>query len=497
MDPLLFLTQIRQEAEQSAFEARIYEEGNVTTVGDGIVRVSDLTEAKVYELIDFDNGDSGIVFDLNRDGIGVVLTSGRDGLKSGSKAYKTGRVASVNVGEGLLGRVVDAVGRPLDEDALPPGLITYPVERPAPALTERDYVRFPLYTGTKVIDSMFPIGRGQRELIIGDPSSGKTSIAVDTVINQRKSDVIAVYTIIGQKKSRVLKTIDDIKKHGDMAKTVIVVADASDSFGLQYLAPYSATSIAEYFLDRGRDALIVYDDLTKHAEAYRSLSLLLRRPPGREAFPGDIFFIHSRLLERAAKRHESCGGGSITALPVVETQQGRISAYIPTNLISITDGQIYLDAALFNKGVRPAVDVGRSVSRIGGKAQSQAMKAVSERLKIDYSRFLELEIFTKFGAHLEEETVRSIRRGQSMREMLKQPPLQPFSPVETILCILIAQSGLLDGVEAANVESLCRKSIERAAQDLQEIIEGISSAATLGARDFTRLREYFKSRGLP
>lgn len=497
MEAELFLKRIKQKAEQSSFSVRIYEEGTVISVGDGIVRVAGLGEAKLYELIDFENGDSGIVFDLYRDSIGVVLTSGRDGLKSGSKAFKTERIASVNAGEGLLGRVVDAVGRPLDGGPLPGGLIPYPVERTAPALVQRDFVRAPLYTGIKIIDSMFPIGRGQRELLIGDPSTGKTSIAIDAIINQKNSGVIAVYAVIGQKKSRVLKTIEDIKRHGDMSKTVIVVADASDSFGLQYLAPYAATAIAEYFLDRGKDALIVYDDLTKHAEAYRSLSLLLRRPPGREAFPGDIFFIHSRLLERAAKLHERYGGGSITALPIVETQQGRISSYIPTNLISITDGQIYLDAALFSNGMRPAIDVGRSVSRIGGKAQVQAMRAVSERLKIDYSRFLDLEVFTKFGTHLEEETARLIRRGKSLREMLKQPPLHPFSVVDIVLSILTAQAGLLDNVETRDIEKVCAETTEKIKQALPDIIEVINNTGKISERELDSIKAYLNSQGLP
>jgi F-type H+-transporting ATPase subunit alpha len=325
------------EAEKSRFSAIVSEEGKVLSVGDGIVHISGLRDARLYELIEFENGDQGIVFDLDAHSIGVVLLTENNGTRAGEKAYKTERIATVNVGDSLLGRVVDALGMPIDRGSQPESTVSYPMEREAPSLLQRDFITEPLYTGLKVIDVMFPIGRGQRELIIGDPSTGKTSIVVDTIINQKNSDVICIYVAIGQKKSRILKIIEEIKLYGDLSRTIVVVADASTSFGLQYIAPYSATAIAEYFLDKGKDVLIVYDDLTKHAEAYRSLSLLLKRSPGREAYPGDIFFIHSRLLERSANIGREYGGGSITALPIVETEQGRISSYIPTNLISITD----------------------------------------------------------------------------------------------------------------------------------------------------------------
>jgi F-type H+-transporting ATPase subunit alpha len=338
---------------------------------------------------------------------------------------------------------------------------------------------------------MLPIGRGQRELIIGDPSTGKTSIVVDTIINQKNFDVIPIYVAIGQKKSRVLKIIEEIKTYGDFSKTIFVVADASDSFGLQYIAPYSATAIAEYFLDRGKDVLIVYDDLTKHAEAYRSLSLLLKRSPGREAYPGDIFFIHSRLLERSSKLSEKYGGGSITALPIVETQQGRISSFIPTNLISITDGQIYLDVSLFNKGIRPAIDVGRSVSRIGGRAQVEAMKIVAERLKIDYSRFLEIEVFTKFGAHLEEETSRLIRRGERLREILKQPRFHPFSLEEEVLSFLILETGILNTLDIDSVDRVYRDILNQTKLTFPEIMARIKDEGRLGKTDMETLKDFF------
>jgi F-type H+-transporting ATPase subunit alpha len=337
---------------------------------------------------------------------------------------------------------------------------------------------------------MLPIGRGQRELIIGDPSTGKTSIGIDAITNQKYSDVISVYVAIGQKKSHVSKIIGEMRSYGDFSRTVAVVADASDSLGLQYLAPYGATAIAEYFLDRGRDVLVVYDDLTKHAEAYRSLSLLLKRPPGREAYPGDIFFIHSRLLERSAKLGRRYGGGSITAIPIVETQQGRISSYIPTNLISITDGQIYLDISLYNKGIRPAIDVGKSVSRIGGKAQVEAMKAVAERLKIDYSRFIEVEVFTKFGAHVEEETARLIRRGERLREIMKQPRYRPCSLEEVVVSILILESGILDTRDLSTVERVCRQIANRTAETFPEIMDRIRQDGRLGKNDTEKIRNF-------
>jgi F-type H+-transporting ATPase subunit alpha len=482
--------QMREEAEKSRFSIGVTEEGKVLSVGDGIVQVAGLRDAKLYELIELESGDTGIVFDLSVESIGVVLLTEQNGIRAGDSAYKTDRIASVNAGEGLLGGIVDALGNPLEGGTKPGHTVSYPVEREAPSLPKRDFVSKPLYTGLKVIDSMLPIGRGQRELIIGDPAIGKTSIAVDTIINQKNSDVISIYTAIGQKKSHILKVIDEIKTYGDPSKTIFLVADASNSFGLQYIAPYSATAIAEYFLDRGKDILIVYDDLTKHAEAYRSLSLLLKRSPGREAYPGDIFFIHSRLLERSAKLEQAYGGGSITALPIVETQQGRISSYIPTNLISITDGQIYLDTLLFNKGIRPPVDVGKSVSRIGGKAQVEAMKNVAERLKIDYSRFAEVEVFTKFGAHLEEETAKLIRRGERLREILKQPRFHPLTLEDEVLSFIILESGALDTIEIAAVDSVCKEILNKVRSAFPEVIDHIHEEGRLGEKDIEILRSF-------
>jgi len=485
-----FFEKMREEVEKSSFSTLVSEEGKVLSVGDGIVHISGLKDAKLYELIEFENGDKGIVFDLDVHGIGVVLLTEKNGTRAGERAFKTERIASVNIGDSLLGRVVDALGIPMDGRSIPEHTISYPVEREAPSLLQRDFVAEPLYTGLKVIDSMFPIGRGQRELLIGDPSTGKTSIAVDTVINQKNSDVVSIYVAIGLNKSRILKIIEEVKTYGDFSRTIFVVADASTSFGLQYIAPYSATAIAEYFLDRGKDVLIVYDDLTKHAEAYRSLSLLLKRAPGREAYPGDIFFIHSRLLERSANIKREYGGGSITALPIVETQQGRISSYIPTNLISITDGQIYLDTSLFNKGIRPAVDVGRSVSRIGGKAQVEAMKAVAERLKIDYSRFMEVEVFTKFGAHVEEETAKLIKRGERLREILKQPRFHPFSLEEEVVSFLIPETGILDAIDIASVEKVYKEILDQTKHTFPEIMKRIMQEGRLNKEDMEKLKDF-------
>jgi F-type H+-transporting ATPase subunit alpha len=482
--------QMEKEAEESRFSIGVTEEGRVLSVGDGIVQIAGLRDAKLYELIELESGDTGIVFDLNVESMGVVLLTAQNGIRAGDKAYKTDRIASVNAGEELLGGILDALGNPLEGNVRPQHATSYPVERDAPSLPQRDFVNKPLYTGLKVIDSMLPIGRGQRELIIGDPAIGKTSIAVDTIINQKDSDVISIYAAIGQKKSQILKVIDEIRTYGDISKTIFVIADASNSFGLQYIAPYSATAIAEYFLDRGKDVLIVYDDLTKHADAYRSLSLLLKRPPGREAYPGDVFFIHSRLLERSAKLAQNYGGGSITALPIVETQQGRISSYIPTNLISITDGQIYLDTLLFNKGIRPPVDVGKSVSRIGGKAQVEAMKNVAERLKIDYSRFAEVEVFTKFGAHLEEETARLIRRGERLREILKQPRFHPFTLEEEVLSFIILESGALDTTDIAAVDNVCRGILNRVMSAFPEVTDRIHREGRVGGKDMEMLKGF-------
>ena len=482
-----FIERLSEEAGKVRFTLRMHEEGRVLSTGDGIAAVSGLSKARLYELVEFKNGNMGIVFDLNNENLGIVLLAGYGEIKAGDEVRKTGRVVSVTAGDELLGRVVDALGNPGGIGPYPANTTAYPIEREAPPIIKRDHVSTPLLTGIKVIDSMFPIGRGQRELIIGDPSTGKTSICVDAIINQKRaknkknknSDVISIYAGIGLKKTHILKIVDELKAYGDFSRTIVLAAYASDSLGMQYIAPYSAMALAEYFLDKGRDVLLVLDDLSKHAEAYRSLSLLLNRHPGREAYPGDIFFLHARLLERSARIAPQYGGGSITALPVAETLQGRISSYIPTNLISITDGQIYLDSMLFDKGFRPAVDVGKSVSRIGGKAQVKALKEVSERLKIDYSRFLELEVFTKFGARLEEETAKLLGRGTRLREILRQPRFHPLSIDEEVMTLLAVNSGALDGFEPQLAEKACKDILASIKKDLPLVMEEIRDKGVL------------------
>jgi F-type H+-transporting ATPase subunit alpha len=485
-----FWEQVQDVAASSHFAVGRSEEGRILSIGDGIASVAGLWGAKLNELIELGREGHGIVFNLHADSLGVVVLFGGDQLKAGESARKTDRIASIAVGESLLGRVVDALGKPIDGGPLPEGLTIYPIDRMAPPLVARDYVSTPLYTGIKIVDAMLTIGRGQRELIIGDPATGKTSLALDTLINQKHSGVISIYVSIGQKMARILRIIEQVRTYGNLDSTIIMAAGATDSLGLQYLAPYSATAIAEYFLDRGRDVLIVYDDLSRHADAYRSLSLLLKRSPGREAYPGDIFFIHSRLLERSAQLNQSYGSGSITALPIVETQQGRIASYIPTNLISITDGQIYLDVSLFNKGFRPAVDVGRSVSRIGGKAQTEAMQAVAERLKIDYSRFLEVEMFTRFGARVEEETAKLISRGERMREIFKQPRFHPVSFEDQVLTLLTLEAGGVDKCDLDAVVSRCNELVGVIKNRFPQLLDRLGSEGRITTTDMQQLRTF-------
>jgi F-type H+-transporting ATPase subunit alpha len=418
------------------------EVGTVISVATGIAKVSGLPGVGFEELVKFPGGVFGIAFNVDEDEIGVVLLGEYQDLHAGDEVERTGRVMDVAVGDGLLGRVIDPLGRPLDGNGPVASSKRLPIERPAAAIMDRAPVTVPLQTGLMVIDALIPIGRGQRELILGDRQTGKTAIAIDTILNQRGKNVICVYCAIGQRASAVAKAVANLREKGAMDYTVVVVAEGNDAPGLTYITPYAATSIAEYFMEAGRDVLIVYDDLTQHAEAYRELSLLLRRPPGREAFPGDIFYIHSRMLERATHLRKERGGGSLTALPIIETEAQDISAYIPTNLISITDGQIYLSPSLFELGVLPAVDVGKSVSRVGGKAQRAAYRAVAGDLKLAYAQFEELETFARFGARLDDDTRKIIEHGRRIRACLKQPEFAPVSvPAQiTVLLALTANS---------------------------------------------------------
>jgi F-type H+-transporting ATPase subunit alpha len=406
---------------------RIVEQGTVVSVGDGISWIKGLPSAAIEDILVFADGSRGMVFDLNPDRIGAILLYETEALTAGTTVYLSRYSLSIPVGDGFLGRVVDPLGTPLDGYTPPHHAGRENMEKGSPAIIARDFVHKPLYTGIKIIDTLIPIGKGQRQLIVGDEGLGRTSIAIDTVINQKNKNVLCIYVLIGQKRSAVVSTIETLRSHGALDYTVCVVAEASALPGLQYIAPFAGCALAEYWMAQGQDTLIVYDDLSTHARTYRELSLLLRRPPGREAYPGDIFFVHSRLLERSTCLNAENGGGSMTALPIIETQQGEIAAYIPTNLISITDGQIYLDNDLFVSGFRPAIDITRSVSRIGGKAQDMSIRDQAGQMKLDYLQFLELETFTRFGQRLEASMEARIKRGRVLREILKQDRLAPHS----------------------------------------------------------------------
>ncbi|NWB83370.1 alternate F1F0 ATPase, F1 subunit alpha [Pseudomonas gingeri] len=450
--------------------------GQVRSVAPGIAKVSGLPGVGFEEVLIFPHGIKGIAFNIDEDEIGVVLLGDYWELQAGDPVERGGHVVDVPVGEALLGRTIDPTGRPLDGLApLPPGP-RLPLERPAAPIMDRAPVSVPLQTGIKVIDALIPVGRGQRELILGDRQTGKTTIALDTIINQRDKNVICVYCAIGQRASGVAKLIDTLREKGALPYTVVIVSEGNNAPGLAYIAPYAATSIAEYFMEQGRDVLVVYDDLTQHAQAYRELSLLLRRPPGREAFPGDIFYIHSRLLERSTHLRPELGGGSLTALPIIETAAQDISAYIPTNLISITDGQIYLSPSLFELGVLPAVDVGKSVSRVGGKAQSAAYRAVAGDLKLAYAQFEELETFARFGARLDEATRKLIEHGRRIRACLKQQEFSPLSTSVQITVLLALTAGLFDPVPLTRMAD-AEQAVRAAAATLPAAL-GASLAGT-------------------
>lgn len=460
--------------EDRRAELKAREIGVVRFIGRGIARVEGLPGVQSEELVRFPGNVLGMAFNLDPEAVGVILLGESTGLKAGDEVRRTGRVLDIPVGEGLLGRVVDPTGRALDHRGPVRTSRRRPIEREAPPIMERAPVIVPLQTGLKVVDALIPIGRGQRELILGDRQTGKTAIALDTIINQKDQDVVCVYCAVGQRGSAVARLIADLRAHEAMAYSIVVVASGEDPPGLQFIAAYAATTIAEYFMEQGRDVLIVYDDLTRHAWAYRELSLLLRRPPGREAYPGDIFYIHSRLLERATHLRDERGGGSLTALPIIETEAQNVSAYIPTNLISITDGQIYLSPDLFQKGVLPAVDVGASVSRVGGKTQLAAYRAVAGDLRLSYSQFEELEAFARFGTRLDEETRRTIERGRRVREVLKQPQYEPIPMAEQIAVLLAVTSGLFDRLEVDQIgegEQVVRRAVGDQLPDVRQRIE--------------------------
>lgn len=457
-------------------ELQPLEIGTVTYVGRGIARVNGLPEAQSEELLRFPGHLLGLAFNLDQDEIGVILLDESHELQAGDEVKRTGRVLDVPVGDELLGRVVDPVGRPLDGHGPVRAQQRRPCEQDSPAIMDRLPVTMPLQTGLKVIDALIPIGRGQRELILGDRQTGKTAIAIDTVLNQKDNDVLCIYCAIGQRNTAVAKTVADLRQRDVLENCIVVVGEDDAPPGLQFVAPYAATTIGEYFMEQGRDVLVIYDDLTAHARAYRELSLLLRRPPGREAFPGDVFYLHSRLLERSTHLSAQLGGGSLTALPIAETEAQNVSAYIPTNLISITDGQIYLSPELFQKGILPAVDVGRSVSRVGGKTQLPAYRAVAGDLRLSYSQFEELEAFSRFSSRLDEETRATLERGRRVREIFKQPQYQTMSVPEQIAVLVAITAGLFDNLPISELREakivVCARVPERHPDICGRILKG-------------------------
>lgn len=480
---------LKQEIENYEVKTQVDETGVVMNIGDGIASVYGLDKVMYGELVEFENGARGITLNLETDSVGCVLLGSQDGLHEGSSVKRTGRRAGVPVGEEMIGRVVDALGAPIDGKGEIHSTQTRPIEREASGVVSRKSVTVPLQTGILAIDAMVPIGRGQRELIIGDRQTGKTSIAVDTILNQKGQDVICIYVAIGQKASTVAKIQNTLQKYGAMEYSIIVSATASDPAPLQYIAPYAGTAMAEYFMEKGKDVLIVYDDLSKHAVAYRTLSLLLRRSPGREAYPGDVFYLHSRLLERACRVTEEYGGGSITALPIIETMAGDVSAYIPTNVISITDGQIYLESDLFFSGVRPAVNVGLSVSRVGSAAQTKAIKKTAGSLRIDLAQFRELEVFTQFSSDLDKSTQDALEHGRRLMELLKQP-LYHSMPVSRQAVILYAATNrLLADVPVKRASQFANGFADYMETAYPKIVEEIQSAGQISQEAEKAIRE--------
>jgi F-type H+-transporting ATPase subunit alpha len=480
---------LKNEIENYEIKTIVKETGTVIQTSDGIANVYGLEHAMYGELVEFETGVRGIVQNLELKTIGCVLLGSDYGITEGSKVVRTGKKAGVPVSNALIGRVVDALGNPIDGKGPIDAEDFFPIENEAPGVVSRKSVTVPLQTGILAIDSMFPIGRGQRELIIGDRQTGKTSIATDTIINQKGQDVICIYVAIGQKASTVAKVVSTLANHGAMDYTIVVSAFASDLAPLQYIAPYSGTAIAEYFMKQGKDVLIVYDDLSKHAVAYRAMSLLLQRPPGREAYPGDVFYLHSRLLERSCRLDEAHGGGSITALPIIETLAGDVSAYIPTNVISITDGQIFLESELFFAGVRPAVNVGLSVSRVGGAAQTKAMKKASGSLRIDLAQFREMEVFTQFSSDLDKSTKELLDHGNRLVELLKQPLSKPLPLHEQVILLCVANAKLMLDVPMKEIKTFRKDLVEYFETRHTDIIEEINTKKALTDELITKIKD--------
>ena len=474
-----------------AFESRIQltDTGTVVTVGDGIVRIHGLENCMLNELLEFENGVQCMALNLEQDFVGAVMLGSDADIKEGSSVKRTGKIISVPVGEALLGRVVNSLGEPIDGKGPVVTNEYRPIEKIAPGIITRKSVDTPLQTGIKAIDSMIPIGRGQRELIIGDRQTGKTAIAVDTIINQKDTDVICIYVAIGQKASTVATVVEQLKNAGAMDYTIVVSATAAELAPLQYIAPYAGCAMGEYFMEKGKHALIVYDDLSKHAVAYRALSLLLKRPPGREAYPGDVFYLHSRLLERAANLNENYGGGSLTALPIIETQAGDVSDYIPTNVISITDGQIFLETELFNAGIRPAVNPGISVSRVGGAAQIKAMKKVSGALKLEYSQYRELQAFSQFGSDLDADTKSRLAKGERIVAVLKQPQTSPLSVENQVIIIYAVINNYLKDIPTERISDFEKELFLHIASEHSEITDSIRKEKVLTPETEEKLKK--------
>ena len=486
---------LKKEIENFSDKIKIEKIGRVVEIGDGIARISGLSDIKSSEMVLFPNGTAGVALNLEEDTVGVVILGNFSDIKEGDEVKATGRILDVPVGNEILGRVVNALGFPIDGKGPIRPEKNYPIEKVAPGVVTRESVSEPVATGIKVIDAIIPIGRGQRELIIGDRQTGKTAIAIDTILNQKGQNMICVYVSIGQKDSKLRKIEARFEEGGAMEYTVIVSAGASEAAALSYIAPYTGVAIAEYFMDQGKDVLVIYDDLSKHAVAYREISLLLRRPPGREAYPGDVFYLHSRLLERACRRNEKYGGGSITALPIIETQAGDISAYIPTNVISITDGQIFLETDLFYKGIRPAVNVGSSVSRVGSSAQIKAMKKVAGTLKLDLAQYRELEAFSQFGSDLDEATKKQLERGKRSVEVLKQLQYAPMRVEHQVVTLYALVKGFMDDVPVPKVKEFEQGLIDYSEKNAKKFYKDIAATkmwTDAGEAELKKVIEEFK-----
>lgn len=486
---------IKSKIENYEIQTEISNTGTVLEVGDGIARVYGLQNVMANELVQFSDGHNtlGIAMNLEEDNVGVVILGDFTNIKEGTIVKTTGKIASVPVGEGLIGRIIDPTGKPLDGKGDYQYSKTRPIERVAPGIVTRKSVHEPLQTGLTSIDALTPIGRGQRELIIGDRQTGKTAIAIDTIINQKGKDVICIYVAIGQKASTVAHLAKTLEDHGAMDYTIIVSSTASESAPIQYIAPFAGVAIGEEFMEQGKAVLIVYDDLSKHAQSYRAMSLLLKRPPGREAYPGDVFYLHSRLLERAVKLNDELGGGSITALPIIETQAGDVSAYIPTNVISITDGQIFLESNMFNSGIRPAINAGISVSRVGGAAQTKAIKQVAGKLRLDLAQYRELEAFAQFASDLDASTKKQLLRGQKLTEVLKQPQYAPLSVAEQVTILYAANEGLLDDIDNSKIQKFKKEWFIYLSANYSELSDRLNAGSALSDEDKEALNKGLKA----